>query len=72
MAKANVKPVEVKPDIVLEMSYEEAQAVRDLIGWKVDGTTSGRRRLLAEVYKALEPLVETKGSGDMSGHVNFY
>jgi hypothetical protein len=69
MAKATFVPaVPVKQGVILELTYEEAQAVYAVVG-KVEGPTiNSPRQFTSNVYTALEELLKTKsGYSDYKG-----
>ena len=72
MATAKQVP-STKPDIILEMSYEEAQTLRELIGHKVGGVYTGRRVHIQSIYDALVDSagIASTGAKDMTGYTNF-
>lgn len=54
MAKATlVPPVPVKQNVLLELSREEAQLLRDMLGSHIEGQSRGRRELSNSIFNAL-------------------
>ena len=60
MAKATyVPPTPVKQGVILELTYEEAQAVFAVVGRVGGSNRDSPRKFTSEVYDALEDLLKT-------------
>ena len=72
MAKATTKPVDAQPDVVLEMTHDEAQTLRDVLGWSVSGDKDGRRRHISHIFNALITVIPSSlTNSDFKGQAFF-
>jgi hypothetical protein len=72
MAKATfVPPTPVKQGVILELNYEEAQALFALTGRVGGSSVDSPRKFTSEVYEALSGLLNTEsGFSDYQGLLN--
>ena len=57
--------------VVLELTQDEAQVLRDILGWGVDGPNTGRRALTVAIWASIVP-VTTAPVGrpaDLAGNI---
>lgn len=75
MAEAKVITVPPSPPpekrVLLELTMEEAGALRSLLGWAVLGPNTSRRRLTDEIYDALKKAGAKSDRSDLRGSVEF-
>lgn len=57
--------------VVLELTPDEAQVLRDILGWGVTGHDSSRRGLTTNVWEALTSLTDGRKPTDMLGTILF-
>lgn len=57
--------------VVLELTPDEAQVLRDILEWGVTGHDSSRRGLTTNVWEALTPLTDGRKPTDMLGTILF-